>query len=131
MKPTTDVGKTICNIFKKICGSQRAVKCSSCSEWQHCRCTKLTKMQISLYLNSNQSFCSVCSNDILPFQQVCDAEFREMFYNHFDMNTFKQITSSLNDAPNIDDLIKTNCKYQNIQCYKKCLSNSKNKMICP
>ena len=83
-------------------------------------------MQISLYLNSNQSYiCSVCLNDILSFQQVCDAEFREMFYYHFDMNIFKQITSSLNDEPNIDDLIKINCKYQNILCYKKCLSNSK------
>ena len=114
MKPTTDVGKAICNICKKICGSQRAVKCSSCSEWQHCKCTKLTKMLFLLYLNSNQSYiCSVCLNDILPFQQVCDAECREMFYNHFDTKILKQITTSLNDEPNINDLIKTNCKYQN------------------
>ena len=64
-------------------------------------------------------------NNILPFQQVCDAEFREMFCNHFDTNIFKQITTSLSHEPNINDLIKTNCKYKNIQCYKKCLSNSK------
>ena len=112
--------------------SQGAVKCSSCSEWQHCRCAKLTKMQISLlvYLNSNQFYiCSVCLNDILPFQQVCDAEFREMFYNHFDMKIFKQITTSLSDEQNIDDLIKTNIKISNV--IKSVYLTQKNKMICP
>ena len=81
------------------------------------------KMQIFLYLNSNTSYiCSKCLIDILPFQQVCDVEFKEMF----DQNIFKQITSTLNNEPNQDDLIKPNCKYRGVEWYKKCLTNSKN-----
>ena len=112
-----------CNICNKTCGSRPSVKCSSCLKWQHTRCTKLTTMQISLYLNPNTSYiCSKCLIDILPFQQVCDVEFKEMFYQ----NIFKQITSTLNNEPNLDDLIKPNCKYRGVEWYKKCLTNSKN-----
>ena len=80
-------------------------------------------MQILLYLNSNTFYiCSKCLIDILPFQQVCDVEFKEMFYQ----NIFQQITSTLNNEPNLDDLIKPNCKYWSVEWYKKCLTNSKN-----
>ena len=80
-------------------------------------------MQTSFYLNSNTSYiCSKCLIDILPFQQVYDVEFKEMFYQ----NIFKQITSTLNNEPNLDDLIKPNCKYRDVEWYEKCLINSKN-----
>ena len=103
--PFMKANSSECNICNKTCGSRPAVKCSSCLKWQHTRCTKLTTMQISLYLNSNTSYiCSKCLIDILPFQQVCDVEFKEMFYQ----NIFKQITSTLNNEPNLDDLIKPN-----------------------
>ena len=79
-------------------------------------------MQTSLYLNSNTSYiCSKCLIDIVPFQQVCDVEFK-MFHQ----NIFKQITGTLNNEPNLDDLIKPNCKYRDVEWYKKCLTNSKN-----
>ena len=41
-------------------------------------------------------------------------------------NIFKQITSTLNNEPNLNDLIKPYCKYRGVEWYKKCLTNSKN-----
>ena len=39
---------------------------------------------------------------------------------------FKQIARTLNIEPNLDDLIKPNCKYLGVEWYKKCLTKSKN-----
>ena len=92
----------------------------------HSSCTKLTKTQLSLNPKSNKLyFCPVCVIDILPFQQICDTEFKEMLCYHFKMDVCKQIVNRLNNESNMDSFTKANCKYRNLQWYKKCLSTTK------
>ena len=43
---------------------------------------------------------------IFPFQQVCDAEFKEMFQHHCNIGTDKCIIDTLNDERNIDGIKK-------------------------
>ena len=51
---------------------------------------------------------------IFPFQQVCDAEFKEMFQHDCNIGTDKCIIDTLNDEPNIDGITNTDCKYRSI-----------------
>ena len=73
------------------------------------------KTQLSLNPKSNKSyFCPVCLIDILPFQQIRDTEFREMFCYQFKMDVCKQIVNRLNNESNMDSFTKANCKYRNL-----------------
>ena len=115
-----------CSTCEKRCGKQSSVKCCNCSKYQHVKCTKLTKQQMSLHPNLNKNYlCFACMKTIFPFQQVCDAEFKEMFQHHCNIGTDKYIINTLNDEPDIDEITNTDCKYRSIEWYKQSILNSK------
>ena len=63
---------------------------------------------MSLHINLNKNYLSfACMKTIFPFQQVCDAEFKEMFQHHCKLGTDKYIINTLNDEPNIDGITNT------------------------
>ena len=48
-----------------------------------------------------------------------------MFWRLFNKDVCKQITNSLNNEPDVDNVTKTTCKYRNLQSSKMCLSTAK------
>ena len=115
-----------CNTCEKRCGKQSSLKCCNCSKYQHVKCTKLTKQQMSLHLNLIENYlCFACMKTIFPFRQFCDAEFKEMFQHHCNIATDKCIIDTLNDEQNIDGITNTDCKYRSIEWHKQSILNSK------
>lgn len=114
-----------CNICHKRCGKQSAIKCHNCSALQHIRCAKLTKQASSCPNFIETYYCIVCINSIIPFQQVSNVEFNELFQCHFNQGVCKQITGTLNKEINLDEIIKTDCKYRSVEWYKNCVALSK------
>ena len=115
---------TICT--KKIHADQSVLHCIKCSICPQTHCSKSSKSQTLLYLNSNEKYlCKICLDEALPFQKLHDYESINMFQHHYNMGVSKLITDCLNKAPNLDTFIKTKCKYRSVKWYKNSLANSK------
>ena len=114
-----------CNICKKRSyGDKSVMQCTNCQEWQHIRCVKLTSPP-NLYCRKSPEYyvSQACLVDIFPFQTICNTELKEIFHFH-QKKLFKQL-NILNNEPNLDELIKTDCNYRSVEWLRNCLSNSK------
>ena len=117
-----------CNVCEGKCNNRQSiVQCSNCLDWQHIRCNQLSKSQLLLNQKSNELYiCQICINDIIPFQILGDAEFKEIFNVYHNMKGFtSHITNTLNQEPKFDGLVKAVCKYRRVRWLKNCLSKSK------
>ena len=51
-------------------------------------------------------FCQICINDIIPFQLLGDAEFKEIFnFYRKRKGVTSHITNTFNQEPNLDGLV--------------------------
>ena len=108
-----------CNVYERKCNNRQSIlQCSNCIGWQHIRCTQLSKSQFSLYQKSNELYiCQICINDIIPFQLLGVAEFKEIFNFYHNMKgVTSHTTNTLDQEPNLDGLVKAVCKYPSKNC---------------
>ena len=70
--------------------------------------------------------CLNCINDALPFQQLQKAEFHKLFYDYSKIALRKEF-DSINKDLGLEELIKAECKYRNVQWLKSHLLFSKKK----
>ena len=85
------------NVCEGKCNNRQSiVQCSNCLGWQHIRCTQLSKSQLSLYQKSNELYiCQIRINDIIPFQLLGDAEFKEIFNSIIILKVLRVISQTL------------------------------------
>ena len=96
-----------CSICSKKCDSRlTAIQSINCLNWQHKDCLEVTKPKSSL-------LCTDCLAEILPFQQIYNIEFDELFQNSLNKSILKQINDAAEDRNNLEYLVKTDCKYRN------------------
>ena len=68
--------------------------------------------------------CLNCINDAFPFQQLQNAEFHKLFYDYSKIALRKEF-DSINKDLGLEELIKAECKYRNVQWLKSHLLFSK------
>ena len=75
--------------FKVIRNCHKAIYCDICCQWEHLRCTNLSKSDYNILSDTDEYYyCSKCLSDALPFNYVDDKlEFLNVILNF--LSTFQ------------------------------------------
>ena len=115
----------ICVICQKVCKiSHKCICWAVCNKWIHLKCSKLTIKQYENYSYSNDCFCKLCVDSILPFQSLQNMEIIDLMFT----KPNNQIPSDLISKNNyrcakiFDDA--DNTKYYNVGEMQKIFAES-------
>ena len=91
-----------CSIcLRTIRSNCRAIKCSTCNNLFHCKCSKLSRSDFNYFIVRQDLWtCLHCKNNIFPFSYLCTEDLLNLTYN----SNAKCLCSNLLDKLKLDNL---------------------------